>query len=199
MNALTLLTNDHRRVDRLLAEHKQASGNPRRQKAVFEEIRRELNVHAQIEEKVLYPALQGPFVTPLKDQIEEALAEHEEIKALLKLLAPLAPEDAGYAVEFTKLADGVRRHVAEEEGTTFPAAREFLGIPRLEELGREMADLKTQLGPDIAAAVTSAARAVKRVVRSPARGRGRAKAVVRRPTRRRPTSRVGGGARRRPK
>ena len=67
--------------------------------------------------------------------------------------------------------------MAEEEGTTFPAAREFLGIPRLEELGREMADLKTQLGPDIAAAVASAARAVKRVVRGPARGRGRVKAL----------------------
>jgi iron-sulfur cluster repair protein YtfE (RIC family) len=199
LNALTLLTNDHRRVDRLLAEHKQAAGNPRRQKALFEEIRRELHVHAQIEEKVFYPALAGPFVVPLKDQIEEALAEHQEVDALLKLLAPLAPEDAGYAVEFTKLADGVRRHVAEEEGTTFPAAREFLGIPRLEELGQEMADLKKQLGPDIAAAVASAARAVKRVVRRPARVRGRAKAVARRPTRNRPTPRVGGGARRRSK
>jgi hemerythrin-like domain-containing protein len=202
LNALTLLTNDHRRVDRLFGEHKQAAGNARRQKALFEEIRRELDVHAQIEEQVFYPALEGPFVTPMKAQIEEALAEHEEVKALLKLLAPLAPENAGYAVEFTKLADGVRRHVAEEEGTTFPAAREFLGIPRLEELGREMADLKKQLGPDIAAAVTSAVTAAKRVVRAPARKLG-ARAVTRRPTRRptrsRPTSRVGGGARQRPK
>ncbi len=184
MNALTLLTNDHRRVDRLFAEHKQAAGNARHQKSLFEKIRHELDVHARIEETVFYPALEaGPVKpTPLAEQMEEARAEHEEVKALLKQLAALAPEDAGYAVAFTKLADGVREHVTEEEGAMFPAAREFLGIPRLEELGREMADLKAQLGPDIAAAVTSAVKAAKRVVRGP-RERRRSKTVARRSTR----------------
>lgn len=170
MNALTLLTNDHRRADRLFAEHKQATGNPRRQKDLFGEIRRALDVHARIEETVFYPALETDLLKPLQDQMEEARAEHEEVKALLKQLAGLAPEDAGYALAFSKLAEAVRRHVAEEEGAIFPAAREFLGIPRLEELGREMADLKAQLGPGIVPAVASAVKAVKRVVRAPARG-----------------------------
>jgi len=170
MNALTLLTNEHRRVDRLFAEHKQATGNPRRQKDLFGEIRRALDVHARIEETVFDPALESGLLTPLRDQMEEARAEHEEVKALLKQLGALAPEDAGYALAFTKLTDGVRRHVADEEGEIFPAAREFLGIPRLEELGREMADLKAQLGPALVPAVTSAVKAVKRVVRGPARG-----------------------------
>jgi hemerythrin-like domain-containing protein len=170
MNALTLLTNDHRRVDRLLGEHKQATGNARRQKAVFDEIRRELDIHAQIEERVFYPAMDSGLALPVREQLEEARAEHAEVKALLKQLAGLAPEDAGWAVAFPKLVDGVRRHVAEEEGTMFPAAREFLGLPRLEELGREMADLKAQLGPAIVPAVASAVKAVKRVVRGPARG-----------------------------
>jgi hemerythrin superfamily protein len=194
MNAVTLLTNDHRRVDRLFAEHKQAAGNPRRQKTLFEDIRRELDVHAQIEEKVFYPAMEGGLVsTPVQDQMEEARAAHEEVRALLKQLAALAPEDAGYALAFTKLTDGVREHVTEEEGAMFPAAREFLGIPRLEELGREMADLKKQLGPDLGAAVTSAVKAVKRVVRGTARKRGRPKAVARRSTRSR--NRIGSGGR----
>jgi len=184
MNALTLLTNDHKRVDRLFAEHKQVQGNPRRQKAIFDRVHRELDIHAQIEEQIFYPALEGPIVTPLKPQVEEALAEHEEVKALLKLLAPLAPEDAGYPVEFTKLTDAVRRHVAEEESELFPAAREILGVPRLEELGREMTDLKQQLGPSLGAAVTAAVRAVKRTVRT-APARGRAKATARRPPPRR--------------
>lgn len=187
MNALTLLRNDHRRVDRLFAEHKQAAGNARRQKAVFDEIHRELDVHAQIEEKVFYPALEEGFTeaVPTQEQMEEARAQHEEVKSLLKQLAGLAPEDAGYAVAFTKLVDGVRDHVAEEEGQMFPAAREILGSARLEELGREMADLKPQLGPAIGKAVTSAVRAAKRTVAAPPRARGRAKAVARRSTRRR--------------
>jgi hemerythrin superfamily protein len=170
MNALTLLTNEHRRVDRLFTEHKQATGNPRRQKDLFGEIRRALDVHARIEETVFDPALESDLL-PLRDQMEEARAEHEEIKALLKQLAALAPEDAGYALAFSKLTDGVRRHVAEEEEAIFPAAREFLGIPRLEELGREMADLKAQMGPALVPAVASAVKAVKRVVRAPPRAR----------------------------
>jgi hemerythrin-like domain-containing protein len=182
MNALTLLTNDHRRVDRLFGEHKQAAGNPRRQKAVFDEVHRELEVHAQVEEQVFYPAMEGGFMEPVREQMEEARAEHEEVKALLKQLAGLAPEDAGYAVAFAKLTEGVRHHVAEEESEMFPVAREVLGVPRLLELGREMAELKQQLGPDVAAAVASAAKAVKRVVRSPARKPRRAKAVARRST-----------------
>jgi hemerythrin-like domain-containing protein len=193
MNALTLLTNDHRRVDRLFVEHKQAAGNARRQKALFEEIQRELDVHAQIEEQVFYRAMDSGLALPVREQMEEARAEHEEVKALLKVLAGLAPEDAGYPVAFAKLTDAVRRHVAEEEGEMFPPAREFLGVPRLEELGREMADLKKQLGPDIAAAVTSAVKAAKRVVRpAPARRPRRAKAVPRRSAR--GTPRRSGGA-----
>lgn len=195
MNALTLLRNDHRRVDRLFAEHKQAAGNARRQKALFEEIQRELDVHAQIEEQIFYRAMEGGLAPPvLREQLEEAQAEHEEVKALLKQLAALAPENAGYAVAFTKLVEGVRRHVAEEEGEMFPTAREFLGVPRLEELGREIADLKAQLGPEIGPAVAAALKAAKRVVRGPAPARRRrpAKAVPRR--RARGTPRRSGGA-----
>ena len=173
MNALNLLRNDHRRIDRLFADHKQAAGNPRRQKAALDEIRRELDVHAQIEETVFYPAMESGLLTPLREQLEEARAEHDEVKALLAQLGGLGPEDAGYAVAFTKLVEGVRRHVAEEEGEMFGAAREFLGLPRLEELGRDMADLKTQLGADLATAVTSAVKAAKRVARVSPRGRSR--------------------------
>ena len=124
MNALILLRNDHRRVDRLVAEHKQASGNARRQKAIFDEIHRELDVHAQMEETVFYPAMEGGLAVPVREQMEEARAEHEEVKALLKQLVGLAPEDAGYAVAFTNLVETVRRHVAEEEGAIFAAARQ---------------------------------------------------------------------------
>ena len=182
MNALTLLTNDHRRVDRLFVEHARAAGNPRRQKALFEDVRRELDVHTQIEGKVFYPALEGNFVTPLKEQLEEARAEHEEVNSLLKQLAAVAPEDAGYGITFTKLIDAVRQHVKEEEGEMFPAAREVLGAARLEELGREMAEMKPQLASGIAEAVTSAVKAVKRVVAGPTTRRP-AKAVARRATR----------------
>ena len=183
MNALNLLRNDHRRVDRLFGEHKQAAGNARRQKAAFDDLRRELDVHAQIEEQIFYPAMDGGLGAPVREQIEEARAEHEEVKALLKQLAALAPEDGGYVVAFTKLVEGVRRHVEEEEGTMFPAAREFLGLPRLEELGREMSDLKAQLGPEIVPAVKAAVKAAKRVVRGRAPARGRAKAAARRSAR----------------
>ena len=196
MNALILLRNDHRRVDRLVAEHKQASGNARRQKAIFDEIHRELDVHAQMEETVFYPAMESGLAVPVREQMEEARAEHEEVKALLKQLVGLAPEDAGYAVAFTNLVETVRRHVAEEEGAIFAAAREFLGLPRLEELGREMSDLRAQLGrairPAVAAAVKAAKRpvkAAKRPVRRRAPARGRPRAAARRTAR---------GSRRRP-
>ena len=179
MNALTLLTNDHRRVDRLFTDHAKAAGNARRQKALFDDVRRELDIHAQIEEQVFYPALEGPLATPMKERVEEALAEHEEVKALLTVLVPLAPEDAGYALAFKKLADAVREHVKEEEAEMFPAAREILGVARLEELGQEMADLKPQLAAGIAEALTSAVKVARRPVPAPARRRP-AKVVTRR-------------------
>ena len=135
MDAFNLLKADHRKVAQLFEELESANGKAKLQ--VFEQIKMELELHAHIEEKIFYPALEKPRET--HDLTLEAYEEHDVVKNLLRQLGRAKTANDEWEAQAKVLQENVEHHVEEEENELFPKAESALGDDRIEALGEEMA------------------------------------------------------------
>ncbi|WP_205665215.1 hemerythrin domain-containing protein [Caldimonas tepidiphila] len=101
-----------------------------------------LEVHAQLEEEIFYPALRE--LAPDLTIIEKSYSEQAEMRRLIDKLRTLPPESPDYDATFMELMRDTLHHVADEETTMLPAAEQLL-CGRLRELGAEMARRRLQL------------------------------------------------------
>src|SRR5688500_10764043 len=143
MNAFQLLKNDHKIVSALFDQIESASGKAKTQ--LFTRLKSELDVHALIEEKIFYPALENK-----KDSREitlEAYEEHKVVKDLLAELANGSSADEEWDAKLKVLRENVDHHVDEEEGELFDKADDVLSDEDLDRLGEQMeAEKLRQLG-----------------------------------------------------
>ncbi|MDQ2937989.1 MAG: hemerythrin domain-containing protein [Acidobacteriota bacterium] len=134
MDAFELLKNDHKKVSQLFKEIESASGQAKMQ--LFSRLKRELDVHAHIEEKVFYPALVN--TDEARDITLEAYEEHKVVKDLLAELASGGAPNDEWDAKLTVLKENVEHHVEEEEGELFSKARRVLSREQIERFGGEM-------------------------------------------------------------
>ncbi len=140
MDAFTLLKADHQKVAELFEQLEAASGKAKLD--VFDQIRTELELHAHIEEKVFYPALEKPSET--HELTMEAYEEHEVVKRLLRELSRARSADDEWQAKAKVLQENVEHHVEEEENELFPKASDALGEEAIEELGERLEAEKTR-------------------------------------------------------
>jgi len=148
MDAIALLRNDHRAVERLFKEFEKAG--PRAHKTrrqVADRIVKELSVHAVIEEQLFYPAVREA-VPDADDDVLEGLEEHHIVKWTLSEVDGMDPEHERFVPKMTVLMESVRHHVEEEEGELFPTVRDAMGRKQLAELGDAMARAK-EIAPTV--------------------------------------------------
>jgi hemerythrin superfamily protein len=100
-----------------------------------------LEVHAQLEEEIFYPALRA--VTRL-ETLKKSVPEHDEMRRLIASLRAMAPGDAAYDDTFMELMRDVLHHVADEETIVLPEAERVLA-DQLDELGAAMTKRRLQL------------------------------------------------------
>jgi iron-sulfur cluster repair protein YtfE (RIC family) len=144
MDATELLKKDHDVVKRLFAEFESAELEQDRLD-VYDDIREQLLIHARIEEEIFYPAVRETNSGRSATKVDEALSEHQQVKAMLNKLDDMAAEvDADFAETIRTLAESVEHHVQEEEKDIFVSARK-LGDERLNELGGRLQQRKDQL------------------------------------------------------
>jgi hypothetical protein len=140
MDALELLKQDHAKVKKLF--EKAESAEEREQKRIFTQIKTELEIHAQIEENVFYPAMQR--YDELKEMVVESLKEHSNLKTLLQEMATLSDSE-DFEDKLEELIDNVEHHAEdEEEGKMFPKVRELVSAKELEKLGAQLQAAKGQ-------------------------------------------------------
>ncbi|HZG93747.1 MAG TPA: hemerythrin domain-containing protein [Mycobacteriales bacterium] len=146
MDALTLLKNDHKTVEKLFKRFEKAekSGGEDR-KAIVDEVVRELSMHAAVEEQVFYPAVREG-VEEAEDVVLEGLEEHHIVKWTLSELDGMSADHERFNAKMSVLIESVRHHVEEEEGEMFPKVRSALGRKRLAEIGALMEQAK-QVAP----------------------------------------------------
>jgi hemerythrin superfamily protein len=140
MNAIDLLMNDHKEASGLMEQIELADKGDRSAKELFTQLKQALTLHTQMEEQIFYPALRSFDET--KDMIPEAFEEHQEVKDLLAEMAALSPGNDEFMDKLTELRESVDHHVEEEENEMFPKAKKALGNTRLQEMGRQMEQMK---------------------------------------------------------
>jgi hemerythrin superfamily protein len=142
MDAITLLREDHRAVEKLFKEFEKAGPRAGKTKAkLVKQIIRDLAIHSAIEEQIFYPAVREAD-EDVADTVLESLEEHHIVKWVLDELEGMTPEDERFDAKVTVLIENVRHHVKDEQDELFPEVRQALGRKRLAELGELMEKAK---------------------------------------------------------
>lgn len=142
MDAITLLKDDHKSVERLFKRFEKAGDRAYVEKReLVDRIIEELSKHAAIEEQLFYPVVRA--TVPDTEEIAlESLEEHYIVKWVLSELETMSAEDERFDAKVTVLIENVRHHVEEEEDELFPKVRDELGRNALNDLGDAMASAK---------------------------------------------------------
>jgi hemerythrin superfamily protein len=139
-DAITLLKEDHRAVEKLFKEYEGASGEGRKEK-LARKICLELIVHTTIEEEIFYPACDGKIE---EDLLKEAYVEHDAAKVLIAEIEDgRGQTDDFFDAKVQVLSEEIEHHVKEEEGKLFPQVRKT--DIALEALGERLAERKREL------------------------------------------------------
>jgi hemerythrin superfamily protein len=137
MNAFTLLKADHKKVAGIMEKlDSTTERGVKTREELFAQLKTELDVHAHIEEKILYPALKE--VDKTRDITFEGIEEHHVIKVLLAELDKLDKDEETWTAKFAVLKENVEHHVKEEETDMFPKARKALTEAEIEDLGTRL-------------------------------------------------------------
>ena len=148
MDAISMLKNDHRKVEALFEAYEKGKGE--RKAKIAKEICQELIVHSTIEEELFYPALEGKIEE--EDMLDEAHVEHDGAKVLIAELMDGTPEDEFYDAKVKVLSEQIKHHVREEEkrgeGIFAQAVKTDVDM---EELGDRMLGRKMDLLQEIKA------------------------------------------------
>ena len=119
-NVFEMLKSDHRHVQDLFTTFEDA--DKRTRASIAEETLTALEVHASLEEELVYPAIAE--VIDDEETVNEAKEEHHVAKLLMKELHKMDAGDEGFATKFKVLGELVGHHIEEEEGEMFPQAEE---------------------------------------------------------------------------
>jgi hemerythrin superfamily protein len=141
---IAMLKADHQRVHALRAQFERASDGSDdvdRKQRLAERICQELEVHAQLEEELFYPAVRAAIGDD--DLMDEAQVEHQSARDLIRQIRSMSPGDALYDAKVKVLGEYVDHHVREEEGGMFPKAKK--ARVDLADLARRMAERRATL------------------------------------------------------
>ena len=119
-DAITLLKDDHRAVEKLFEEFESAKGEGRKEK-LARQICLELTIHTMIEEEIFYPACRAKVD---EDLLKEAFVEHDAAKLLIaEIEAGNGENDDFFDAKVQVLSEQIEHHVQEEEKDLFPRLR----------------------------------------------------------------------------
>lgn len=116
--------------------------NPQTKKALVNTVCLALEIHAQLEEEIFYPAMR--VVATDSSVVDKSVPEHNEMRRLIALLRSMDAGNPSFDETFMDLMRIVMHHVADEETVLLPQAERLLAH-RLGELGAEMTKRRLQL------------------------------------------------------
>jgi hypothetical protein len=150
MDAFELLKKDHERVSGIFEKLEPTTERGvKTREELFTQLKRELDIHARIEEEILYPVLKKAKET--EEITLEAYEEHHVVKQLLAELEELPKDDETWGAKLTVLKENVEHHVEEEEDEMFKDARKVLSKEEIETLGERLEAAKQEQKKALAA------------------------------------------------
>ena len=142
-DAIVLLKDDHKLMRKLFRQFEKARSADRKMK-IAQEAMHELEVHAEVEEEIFYPAAKAKADKEGKALVAEAVEEHHVVKVLIGELKAMREVTEQFEAKFTVLIENVEHHIEEEEKEMLPDAKKTLG-KEIDALGDEMQARKEQL------------------------------------------------------
>lgn len=151
MDAIKMLTQQHRQMEAAFKALEEASASTRATK--FPDVADVLMSHVLVEERVFYPAVKAKRT---EDILLESLEEHLSLKRLVADLVELSADDASFEAKLHVLEEQAKHHHEEEEEKLFPKVKKLLSAEELDQLGTKMAAaqkaLLTEAPRDLASA-----------------------------------------------
>ncbi len=143
MDAIELLTQQHREVEELFEKFEKAGeGKEELLRELFVRIADNLAAHAIIEEKLFYPSV---YVGPTADKLQEAVEEHLSAKRVIADLLDMDPSDAQFKAKVKVLQELVEHHVEEEEKELFKSVKKLLTKEELAVMGEQLEAMFSEL------------------------------------------------------
>ncbi len=136
MDAIELLTSQHRETQDLFEQFGSAGDDDRKQE-IAQEIIQDLMLHTTLEEEFFYPAIREK-APQLESQILEDYEEHHAVELLLQELQKLDPSHERFEAKVAVVRDNVEEHIEEEENELFPQVRDAFEEQALADLGEQM-------------------------------------------------------------
>ena len=123
---IEMLKEDHDKVKALFEQFEEADG--REKGEIAKTAIQDLEVHAELEEKLIYPAIRAEI--DHDDMMNEAVEEHHLVHVLIAELKKLKSSDDKFQAKFCVLGELVKHHIEEEEGgcSRRPRRRISIGI-----------------------------------------------------------------------
>ncbi|MBS2030415.1 MAG: hemerythrin domain-containing protein [Deltaproteobacteria bacterium] len=144
MDAIDLLEHQHRELEAFFREFRLlSSSEPKSRLAIFELIADAVEAHAQMEERLFYPAARFHGTDALLLQGAE---DNRRVQRLLAELAARQPGEPAFDERFVLLEQAVLAHAHAQEHGLFPLVKTQLGTQRLEALGEAMMLAAAELG-----------------------------------------------------
>ena len=135
MNAIDMLTKQHRELETSLDAALDAKMRPSERRRLFEQLADVLMSHVLVEEKHFYPAVKAKRT---EDILLESLEEHLSLKRLVADLLVLPADDETFEPKLHVLKEQAEHHHDEEEEKLFPKVKKLLSREELESLGTVM-------------------------------------------------------------
>lgn len=133
---------DHTHVMASFHQYDMDAGAQTRQ-ALVKTICLSLEMHAQMEEEIFYPAMRALGMDTAT--LDKSIPEHDEMKRLVGRLRQMDPDDAEYSDTLMELMRDVMHHVADEETILLRDAERSMEPERLSELGAQWTKRRLQL------------------------------------------------------
>ncbi|TAG90018.1 MAG: DNA nickase [Oscillatoriales cyanobacterium] len=145
MNITEIITMDHRKVDTLFMEIEKTD-SPQKLQEFFGQLYKDLSVHAEAEEQVVYPAIRSYY-----SDIQELYDEQAEMKQMLAHIKALSPgATAEFKAQIEQLKTAVKAHVKEEENDMFPQIRRNFSEAQMEQMATQFKAAKSTLQQEMA-------------------------------------------------
>jgi hemerythrin-like domain-containing protein len=140
MDALTLVREEHRRLEELLGRCERPEGDGGPDREVLRQFQGAVRHHVDQEESILYPIFRERARQAEVDlaSLDRAVEQHRLIDRLAGELTGPAPDGAVHKAKLTVLAEQVRTHLDDEDSVLLTAIEDLIDDDTLLELGRRM-------------------------------------------------------------
>jgi hemerythrin superfamily protein len=150
MNIQTLIRLDHNKVNTIFTEIG-ATKDPQKLQEYFGQLYKDILVHAQAEEEVVYPRVRSFYGD---DNTQELYSEQAEMKRMLDEIKAIDPANADeFRSKIKDLMDVLGDHIRQEEFTMFPAIDKNCSDEQKEQMATEFKAAKSKIQQEMAASM----------------------------------------------